>query len=108
MAISSGITVPGTAGGVVTVSPGTGDSLNLAQQMATVLAGINAGGGLTVTSAAAGSSVPTTGGAGQTELIIAGAGGVGTTVPAGNNFVVNVSTSPDTVRASNTNFMTGD
>ena len=77
---TSGITVPGTAGSIVTVTTGTGDYLQLAQAMAAALAASDAAHTLTVSSVASGAAIPsfpTT-----KELIIAGGGGL-SSVPNG-------------------------
>ena len=112
MPTSTGITVPGTAGGNIVVSTGTGDYLALAQQMASALNTARSGGGVSVTTVTAGSFIPLTPTLKGTtsELVIVGAGGKATFVPAGSgwNYVVNVTSSPDTVTASNTQVLSGD
>jgi fibronectin-binding autotransporter adhesin len=108
---TTGITVPGTAGGNIVVSTGTGDYLKLAQQMASALNLASVGSGVSVTTVTAGSFVPTAPSVkGTTELGIVGLGGKSTQVPPGSgwNYVVNVTSSPDTVTASNTQVLSGD
>ena len=111
MATISGITVPGTAGGNIVVSTGTGDYLKLAQQMATALNGLSTGSSLVVSTVTAGSAIPPASGGGKsTELGIVGAGGVASFLPTSSvySYVVNVTSSPDTVTASNTQVLSGD
>ncbi len=110
MAVTTGITVPGAAGGNIIVSTGTGDYLKLAQQMATVLNGARSGSSLTLSVVGAGSTVPTaTPTKNTTELAVTGAGGVAThTEGSGWNYIVNVTSSPDTIVASNTQVLSGD
>ena len=107
---TTGITVPGTAGGNIVVSTGTGDYLKLAQQMASALTSASVGSGLSVSTVTAGSFVPTAPSVkGSTELGIVGAGGVATHAEGtGWNYVVNVTSSPDTVVAANANVLSGD
>ncbi len=83
---SSGITVPGTsAGSILTVTPGKGDYLALAQQMAQALANSSIGSTLSVAGMTAGSAAPSSIFVGTTELAVTGAGGVSTTV-SGNTW----------------------
>ena len=108
MSFSSGITVPGTAGGNIVVSTGAGDYLKLATQMATLLNGIQ-GSTLTVATVTAGSAAPTPPiTTNTTELGVTGAGGVSTSPQSGWNFVVNVTSSPDTIVSSNNQVLSGD
>jgi hypothetical protein len=111
MPIISGITVPGTAGGNIVVSTGTGDYLNLAQQMANALNGLRTVNNLVVTTVTAGSAIPPASGGGKsTEIGLIGAGGVVSVLPTSNvySYVVNVTSSPETVTASNTQVLSGD
>jgi len=96
------ITVPGASGGIITVTPGTGDYLGLAVQIANLLNSANDKGNVNVSvMSSAGATVPTTAGSGGkiNELGIIGTGG-GATVQAGPSagtgwqYVVNV---PNTV-----------
>ncbi len=107
---TAGITVPGTAGGNIVVSTGTGDYLKLAQQMATALNGASIGSGVSVATVTAGSFVPTAPTVkATTELGIVGAGGVATHAEGtGWSYIVNVTSSPDTVIASNAQVLSGD
>ena len=106
----TGITVPGTAGGNIVVSTGTGDYLKLAQQMASVLNAAKTGSNLSVSTVTAGSFVPNAPvTSNTTELGIVGAGGaVAQTAGTGWNYIINVPSSPDTVVASNAQVLSGD
>ncbi len=118
----SGITVPGTAGSMVTVTAGAGDHFKLAQSMADALA-VAAGHAslpgspavpntLTVSSVGSGALVTaaSVGGSNTSELLIASLGGGITSVPAspnigaGYSFVVDVAASSNTVIASNAHY----
>jgi len=109
MVTSTGITVPGTASGsVITVTTGTGDYLKLARQMANALASASIGSTLNVASVTAGSAVPATIFVGTNEMAVTGSGGVSTTVPSSWNYVVNLTSSPDTIVSSNNQVLSGD
>ncbi len=108
MSTTTGITVPGTAGGNIVVSTGQGDYLKLAQQMATLLNGARFGNSFTVATVTAGSAVGAAPSGSPTELGVTGAGGVATNVPSSWNYVVNVTSSPDTIVSSNNQVLSGD
>lgn len=108
--MTTGITVPGTAGGNIVVTPGTGDYLKLASLMASALNNASTGGSLSVSTVSAGSFVPSapTGKFSTTELGIVGSA-TGSSFVTGTpqwSYVVNLS--PDTVVASNTQVLSGD
>ena len=107
----SGITVPGTAGGsILTVTTGTGDYLKLAQQMASALNSASVGSSLSVSTITSGSTVPFAPTIKATsELGIVGAGGSANHAEGtGWSYIVNVTSSPDSVVASNTRVLSGD
>jgi hypothetical protein len=104
------VTVPGTGGGVDTISAGTGDVLNLAQIISNALNTIDGGSLLAVTgetvSGASTLPSPTTPGGTTTEVVLSGTGDV--TVPAGYDYVVNNAVGPITISGSNAQFLSND
>ena len=108
---STGITVPGTAAGsTIQVTIGKGDYLALAQQMANALASLSLSPtGLNVATVTAGTaSVNPNFTAKPGELGVVGAGGFLTTVSNTWNYVVNLTSSPDTIVSSNNQVLSGD
>jgi len=107
----TGITVPGTsAGSQITVTTGKGDYLALAQQMANALASSSLAtpSTLNVAGMTAGGTVPQTIFIGNNELAVTGSGSVSTTVTNSWNYVVNLTSSPDTIVSSNNQVLSGD
>src|ERR1700759_4179941 len=112
--MTQSVTVPGTSGTdstPVTVSPGTGDVLQLAQQISNLLSSINTiGGGELVVSYYTGtgpvSDAPVVPSPTVNELLLSGQGTL-TTIPAGYNYVVNTDSSPATLTGSNLAFVGG-
>lgn len=107
---TTGITVPGTSGGSILVSIGTGDYLNLAQQAAFPLSNALCRSSLLVSVIGAGSMVPNAPiTKNTTHLAITGAVGVSISATgSGWQYVINDPASPETLMVSNALILSND
>jgi hypothetical protein len=89
-------TIPGSDPNTpITVSAGSGDVLNLAAQIGALLANIQSAGNLVVHDTGDGPILPTVAGSGKTtELIFDPTGAASATIPAGWNYVADLSPGP--------------
>src|ERR1700733_819757 len=96
------VTVPGAPGTPnITVSPGTGDDLQVAAQIGALLSNLQAAGDLTVTSVTGGAIPPAPTTPGAHELIINDTTpGAAITIPAGYDYVVDIGAQGDTLTGS--------
>jgi hypothetical protein len=103
------VTVPGAPGTPnITVSPGTGDVLQVAAQIGALLSNLQAAGDLTVTSVTGGAIPPAPTTPGAHELIINDTTpGAAITIPAGYDYVVDIGAQGDTLTGSNVEIIGG-
>jgi len=105
------VTVPGTGGGIVTLTGGDGDTLGLAQQLSTQLTALSISGSLLISSDSRGGSIAvpaasTPPGGTQTYVVLNGSGSVNATVPGGYDYIIGDKTAPSTIIGSNTTVLT--
>jgi Ca2+-binding RTX toxin-like protein len=97
------VTIPGTGGSTVTIPQTALFSQFVAQQIANALAAASS---VAVTGIGSGDIIPPTTPGSTNELMVTGAGGANS-VPAGYDFIINDTSSPDSLSGSNTAILSG-